>query len=711
VRGTKHARLTLAVLILTSSALEAQVRAGGEFRVNTYTTGHQYFPAAAYDRDGDFVVIWSSYEGGARRTEVKGQRYLFDGLPWGAEFLVNATTTGYQYTNQIGTPLAMRPDGRFVVVWSNVPALGTSDIRARLFEPRGAPTDAEFQVNLGGAGRAYYPNVDMGESGDFVVVWSGDVPANPDVFGQRFDRTGNRLGATFRVNTTTAGIQTAPRVAVEGDGSFVVVWQDRGANDGSGHGVFGQRFASDGSPLGGEFQVNTTTTGNQFAYAVACAADGRFVVSWDGTGDGSGFGIFGQRYDATGVPDGPEFLVNQATTAEQVMSSVSSDLRFNFVTAWQSTSADGSGYGIRGQRFDALGARRGAELQVNTYTTLSQNAANVASDEVGNFLVTWQSDRQDGSDLGVFAQRFGGLHPRLMRVDPTGNGVLEPGETVSMMPSWGNATGAQLMFTGALTEPEGPAGGVPIIVGAAATYVVSGGAAGECMTCFTVEAPDPTPRPGVHWDGTVVETISPAVQGQEKTWRLHVGASFSDVLPVNAFYPWVETLLHHGITGGCTATTYCPGSPTSREQMAVFVLVAREGAGYVPPACGAVPMFLDVPAASPFCRWVEELARRGVVSGCGGGNYCPVATVSREQMAVFVLRAFDPTVIPPACVPPNLFADVPETSPFCRWIESLAVRGVVGGCGGGNYCPTAPVTREQMGVFISLTFGLALYGP
>ena len=79
-------------------------------------------------------------------------------------------------------------------------------------------------------------------------------------------------------------------------------------------------------------------------------------------------------------------------------------------------------------------------------------------------------------------------------------------------------------------------------------------------------------------------------------------------------------------------------------------------------------------------------------------------------MAVFVLRTAEPTRTPPACAPPNTFADVPETSSFCRWIEELARRGVVTGCGGGNYCPLAPVTREQMGVFISGTFGLALYG-
>jgi hypothetical protein len=78
-------------------------------------------------------------------------------------------------------------------------------------------------------------------------------------------------------------------------------------------------------------------------------------------------------------------------------------------------------------------------------------------------------------------------------------------------------------------------------------------------------------------------------------------------------------------------------------------------------------------------------------------------------MAVFVLRTLDPALDPPACAAP-VFGDVPASSPFCRWIEELARRGVVTGCGGGNYCPTANVSREQMAVFLAATFGLTLYG-
>ena len=81
----------------------------------------------------------------------------------------------------------------------------------------------------------------------------------------------------------------------------------------------------------------------------------------------------------------------------------------------------------------------------------------------------------------------------------------------------------------------------------------------------------------------------------------------------------------------------------------------------------------------PTAAWIEELARRGVVAGCGGGNYCPQGSVTREAMAVYLLVTREGTgYTPPACTTP-LFNDVPASSPFCRWIEELARRGIVGG--------------------------------
>jgi hypothetical protein len=191
-----------------------------------------------------------------------------------------------------------------------------------------------------------------------------------------------------------------------------------------------------------------------------------------------------------------------------------------------------------------------------------------------------------------------------------------------------------------------------------------------------------------------------------------VGDSFTDVPSTSPFYRFVETIFHKGITGGCGEGLYCPSAATTREQMAVFVLVAKEGAAFAFAPCAAPP-FGDVSATSPYCPFIQELKNRGVVTGCGGGsNYCPGNPVQRDQMAVFVLRTLEPTLTPPPCNSGSvLFADVAGINPFCPWVEELARRGVVSGCGGGNYCPLDPVTREQMGVFLTVTFGLSLYGP
>jgi hypothetical protein len=242
----------------------------------------------------------------------------------------------------------------------------------------------------------------------------------------------------------------------------------------------------------------------------------------------------------------------------------------------------------------------------------------------------------------------------------------------------------------------------------AAYGTVPNGSAGSCSgRCFAGSLAGT--RPAGHVDLRFVEDIEPDAQGQAKRWRVHVGGTFDDVPRTSPYYRFVETLAHHSITGGCAPTAYCPASSATREQMAVFVLVGREGAGYIPPAC-TTPVFADVPASSPFCPWVEEVARRGAAGGCGGENFCPGVPITREQMAVLVLRTLDPLLDPPACTTP-MFDDVPASSPYCRWIEELARRGSVMRCAPGSYCPQAPVTREQMAGFIAGTFELTLYGP
>jgi hypothetical protein len=695
---------------LSASWVSAQVPAGGEFRVNTYTTDSQYGPAVASDAVGNFVVAWTSDDDGSGRG-VFAQRHNTSGTPRGGEFRVNTYTTFKQAYPSVASDAV----GNFVVTWMSYGQDGDeAGVFVQRFDASGAARGFEFRVNTYTTYSQWAPAVASDAAGNFVVVWTSwrQDGSEHGVFAQRYDASGAARGFELRVNTYTTSSQWGAAVASDTGGNFVVSWSSYW-QDGSYGGVFAQRFDASGAPRGSEFQVNTYTTFDQWWPSVASDPAGNFVVAWQSPRDGSALGISARRFDAQGVPQGAEFQVNTYTAGYQYGAAVASDAAGNFVVTWSSYWQDSSYGGVFAQRFDASGAPRGSEFRVNTYTANYQNSAAIASDPAGNFVVAWESYWQDGSYEGLYAQRFGGITPAALAVDTAGNGVLETGESVDVEPSWKNVNGATQTFDGVGSNFSGPAAaGVSYLLpDADAVYgSVPDGTTAQCSDCYEVQVTSAGTRPASHWDATLSELLTPDSLGQAKPWKLHLGGSFTDVPKTSGYYRFVETMLHNSITGGCTATTYCPTTTSSRQQMSIFALVAKEGASYAPRACGATPMFADVPVTSPYCKWVEELARRGVVGGCGGGNFCPTAAVTRGQMPIFVLKTLDPTIDPPACGTP-MFGDVPATSPYCKWIEELARRGVVSGCGGGNYCPGNPVNRAQMAVFISGTFGLTLYGP
>ena len=198
-----------------------------------------------------------------------------------------------------------------------------------------------------------------------------------------------------------------------------------------------------------------------------------------------------------------------------------------------------------------------------------------------------------------------------------------------------------------------------------------------------------------------------ALRAQDKICAAFSYHTYLDV-PYNYWtWRWIEGLENAGVPTGCTTGNYCPAADMTRSDMAIFLLRSKEGGSYTPPAC-TVPMFLDVPCSNPAAPWINELVRRGVTAGCGGGNYCPGTAVTRSQMAVFLLVTLEgPGYSPAACTTPA-FADMPCSSPFAKWVNELVRRGITAGCGGGNYCPNSTVHRDQMSVFLTTTFSLPL---
>ncbi len=184
-------------------------------------------------------------------------------------------------------------------------------------------------------------------------------------------------------------------------------------------------------------------------------------------------------------------------------------------------------------------------------------------------------------------------------------------------------------------------------------------------------------------------------------------ADFLDVPQSNGFHADVAKVFRNGVTAGCGAGNYCPTSPVTRAQMAVFLLKGEHGGSYQPPACSGT-IFADVPCpGGPNVNWINQLSAEGITGGCGGGNYCPVSPLTRAQMAVFLLKGkHGGSYQPPACSG-TVFGDVPcPGAPFVDWINQLSAEGITVGCGGGNYCPTAATPRQQMATFLVRTFNL-----
>jgi hypothetical protein len=315
---------------------------------------------------------------------IQAQRYDATGMPLGGQFEVNLYTPSFQDSpavTPLGTAGAFvvvwRSDGS-----GETDTSGTS-IQARLFDVEGMPL-GEFQVNSYTTGTQRTPAVLALEDGGFVVVWSslgsgGSDTDDESVQMRRFDGAGTPAGPDFQVNTYTTSYQAVPGIGADGSGGFVVTWASGGSagSDSIGASAQARRFDAAGNALGDDFQVNAYTTGAQYGYAVAPDAAGGFVLVWVSTSDPvdtSDRSIHLQHFDPTGAPAGGDFLVNTYTTGSQDLPIVAPDGAGGFLVAWESVGSagtDASGVSVQARRFE--GAATTTSTSVTTTTTLAPN--------------------------------------------------------------------------------------------------------------------------------------------------------------------------------------------------------------------------------------------------------------------------------------------------------------------------------------------------
>lgn len=251
-----------------------------------------------------------------------------------------------------------------------------------------------------------------------------------------------------RVSTDTEHDQCWPEIALLRDGGYVVVWHSSG-QDGSGYGVYFQRFAANGTALGSEVRANTSTVNSQWLPQVTGLSDGGFVIVWDYSDgyEGAPASVVAQRYNSDGVAQGPNFLVNTRAGANQGTGMVAG-YEGGFAAVWRSSGNPGDdGFDIYLKLFDnagntVLGDRRVSEVpgQPGIAQRGDQWEPYIAARDNGDLVIVWNDSSRYASPtsgLGVYGRLWNAAQQTFsdtFRVNTTTTGS-QSGRTAHHEPS------------------------------------------------------------------------------------------------------------------------------------------------------------------------------------------------------------------------------------------------------------------------------------
>lgn len=392
---------------------------GDQFSVNQAENFNAGSTSVASNRDGTYVIAWSSDDRDGNGSGIFAQRFLPDGTRIGNEFQVNTTTQG----NQAGPSVGMATNGSFVITWSGQGASGDEfDIYAQRYSPFGEPIGSEFRVNTTTDGQQFSSAIAVADNGNFTIAWgSSQTSGDIDIYARSFssnNSTGNPIGDDFLVNQFTDGNQFSPAIAADNVGNVAITWESGDAFDETNSGpdgdltaVAARLFTAEGNARTGEFVVNQTTRGRQEDAAIAMTPNGNFVITYSDSPSSGPPRVLVRQYNSSGVPSGSEIEINSLNRGVQDLS-IATDDSGNFVVAWASNQAIGSGldFDILARRYLANGTPDTDPFQVNQIDSTYELGSAIASDGDGDVVISWTN----GFVAGVEARQYS---PR--QINPT----------------------------------------------------------------------------------------------------------------------------------------------------------------------------------------------------------------------------------------------------------------------------------------------------
>ncbi len=516
-------------------------------------------------------------------------------------------TTDFQGDNDCAQAVAIQADGKVVAAGYSRSAISNDAFAVARYN-----SDGSLDATFGIGGKVITPVIESSEGEAVIIQPDGKIIVAGLIFGSqnefalvRYNSNGS-LDTSFdgdgKVTTNfDNGLAWGHAVALQGDGKIVVagevIWQT--APNQATYDFALTRYNSDGSldpTFNGDGRVVTDIRGmTEQAYAVAIQSDGKIIAAGYGMKDVYFTGDFALvRYTANGSLDNT--------------------------------------FGDNGK-------------VITQFSIQEFSASDIVIQPDGKIIVAGTGRNDSNQDFALARYNANGS----LDTDFDNDGKVTT--TIGNGDDWGTAVAIQ--------------SGNSIIVGG---WSYNGSNNDFALARYYLKSPTFTDVPSTYWA-----------------------------------YGYIERLYAASITGGCGTGTYCPEDTVTRAQMAVFLERGKHGSSYDPPP--ATGLFTDVPTNYWAANWIEQLSRDGITGGCAASLYCPESPVTRAQMAVFLLKAeHGSPYSPPAAT--GLFTDVPTSYWAAKWIEQLSREGITGGCGAGTYCPEDSVTRAQMAVFLVKTFSL-----
>jgi hypothetical protein len=375
--------------------------------VNAVSSGHQRSPRVASDAAGNWVSVWDDDRNNNEKEQVRVRGFDSMGCERFPEVIVNTKSEGRQHASAV----ASDRNGRFVVVWQDDGGDDKYQIKMRGFNADGSQRFSQRTVNEVDDGQQVAPAIGMSADGSFVVTWQDDIQNDGkwQIKARRFTAEGTPIGGQFVVNTVDDGQQKRPAIGMNRAGEFVIAWEDDQGNDGK-YQVKARGFRANGTQRFAQKTINADDTGQQLKPSVAVAPDASFVVTWEDSGNDQTYQIKMRGFAASGAQAFSQRTVNDGDDGNQLRPSISmapydeSASSGQFVITWEDDFNNNDTYQVKARGFSSGGGQRMPQVTINRHSNGEQIRPAVTLTRDGRFVVVWQDDLENNDYWEILAR-------------------------------------------------------------------------------------------------------------------------------------------------------------------------------------------------------------------------------------------------------------------------------------------------------------------